>query len=100
MYNKVLSGILVVLIIAIIGVLGYFGYGYYKKITLNADAKEYLEEFDTLVVELSKEQEKDFDAENQSNENNSNNSNGTNNTTMRGIATDKLVYKGFTVVGK
>ena len=54
MYNKVLSGILVVLIIAIIGVLGYFGYGYYKKITLNADAKEYLEEFDTLVVELSK----------------------------------------------
>lgn len=100
MYNKVLSGILVVLIVAIIGVLGYFGYGYYKKITLNADAKEYLEEFDTLVVELSKEQEKDFDAENQSNENNSNNSNGTNNTTMRGIATDKLVYKGFTVVGK
>ena len=100
MYNKVLSGILVVLIIAIIGVLGYFGYGYYKKITLNADAKEYLEEFDTLVVELAKEQEKDFDAENQSNENNSNNSNGTNNTTMRGIATDKLVYKGFTVVGK
>ena len=58
MYNKVLSGILVVLIIAIIGVLGYFGYGYYKKITLNADAKEYLEEFDTLVVELSKEQER------------------------------------------
>lgn len=100
MYNKVLSGILVVLIIAIIGVLGYFGYGYYKKITLNADAKEYLEEFDTLVVELAKEQEKDFDAENQSNENNSNNSNGTNNKTMRGIATDKLVYKGFTVVGK
>ena len=100
MYNKVLSGILVVLIVAIIGVLGYFGYGYYKKITLNADAKEYLEEFDTLVVELAKEQEKDFDAENQSNENNSNNSNGTNNTTMRGIATDKLVYKGFTVVGK
>lgn len=100
MYNKVLSGILVVLIIAIIGVLGYFGYGYYKKITLNADAKEYLEEFDTLVVELAKEQEKDFDVENQSNENNSNNSNGTNNKTMRGIATDKLVYKGFTVVGK
>lgn len=100
MYNKVLSGILVVLIVAIIGVLGYFGYGYYKKITLNADAKEYLEEFDTLVVELAKEQEKDFDVENQSNENNSNNSNGTNNKTMRGIATDKLVYKGFTVVGK
>ena len=101
MYNKVLSGILVVLILAIIGVLGYLGYGYYKKITLNADAKEYLEEFDTLVVELAKEQEKDFDAENKSNENNENNSTGANNTqTMRGIATDKLVYKGFTVVGK
>lgn len=98
MYNKVLSGILVVLILAIIGVLGYLGYGYYKKITLNADAKEYLEEFDTLVVELAKEQEKDFDAENKSNENNSTGANNTQ--TMRGIATDKLVYKGFTVVGK
>ena len=50
MYNKVLTGILVVLITAIIGVLGYIGYGYYKKYTLNADAEEYLEEFDTMVV--------------------------------------------------
>ena len=31
MYNKVLSGILVVLLIAITGTLAYLGYGYYKK---------------------------------------------------------------------
>lgn len=100
MYNKVLSGILAVLIIAIICVLAYFGYGYYKKYTLNKDAQEYLEEFDTLVVELNKEKEDNPNPENNENpnQNNNNNSNGT--PRMNGIETDKLVYKGFPVVGK
>lgn len=94
MYNKVLSGILAVLLIAITCVLGYFGYNYYKKIKLNKDAAEYLEEFDTLVVKLNKEKEEE-ELNNPDNENQGNGSNQ-----MRGIETDKLVYKGFKVVGK
>lgn len=92
MYNKVLTGILVVLITAIIGVLGYIGYGYYKKYTLNADAEEYLEEFDTMVVQLAEEQNENDDESNQQNK--------TTNTGMAGISTDKLIYKGFKVIGK
>lgn len=94
MYNKVLSGILAVLLIAITCVLGYFGYNYYKKIKLNKDAAEYLEEFDTLVVKLNKEKEE----EELNNPDDQNQGNGSNQ--MRGIETDKLVYKGFKVVGK
>lgn len=94
MYNKVLSGILAVLLIAITCVLGYFGYNYYKKIKLNKDAAEYLEEFDTLVVKLNKEK----DEEEINNPDDQNQGNGSNQ--MRGIETDKLVYKGFKVVGK
>ena len=92
MYNKVLTGILVVLITAIIGVLGYLGYGYYKKYTLNAEAEEYLEEFDTMVVQLAEEQNENDDESNQQNK--------TTNTGMAGISTDKLIYKGFKVIGK
>ena len=94
MYNKVLSGILAVLLIAITCVLGYFGYNYYKKIKLNKDAAEYLEEFDTLVVKLNKE----IEEEELNNPDDQNQGNGSNQ--MRGIETDKLVYKGFKVVGK
>lgn len=96
MYNKILTAILVILTIAILGTLGYLGYGYYKKYTLNADAEEYLEEFDTLVVDL-KESEK----EQQNNTDNTATNNQTQQTRRTGgIATDKLVYKGFKVVGK
>ena len=95
MYNKVLSGVLIVLGIAIIIALGYLGYGYYKKYTLNKDAMEYLEEFDEMVVEISKEEEQ----QPEENENNSNQNNQSSNK-MNGIETDKLWYKGFKVVGK
>ena len=92
MYNKVLTGLLVILITAIIGVLGYLGYGYYKKYKLNTDAEEYLEEFDTMVVKLAEEKDENNDNNNQQNTNQ--------NTGMAGISTDKLVYKGFKVIGK
>lgn len=92
MYNKVLTGLLVILITAIIGVLGYLGYGYYKKYKLNTDTEEYLEEFDTMVVKLAEEKDENNDNNNQQNTNQ--------NTGMAGISTDKLVYKGFKVIGK
>lgn len=98
MYNKVLSGILIVLVVAILGVLGYLGYGYYKKYKLNSEANEYLEEFDTLVVELSQE-EQPTENENQEPVQEQNPNQNTQKR-MGGIATDKLVYKGFKVVGK
>lgn len=105
MYNKVLTVILIVLSIAILGAVGYIGYGYYKKYTLNYDAQVYLEEFDTLVIQLADENEK----QNENKEENSVNENvDTNNTSqsasqnqgMAGISTDKLYYKGFKVIGK
>lgn len=106
MYNKILTGILIVLIIAITGVVGYLGYGYYRKNKLNADADQYLEEFDTLVVQLKAEQN-DNENENENGNNNENNNvqnpegqSKTNNSSMGGITTDKLVYKGFKVIGK
>ena len=39
MYNKILSGILVVLLIAIIGALGYLGYGYFSKYNTEKEAE-------------------------------------------------------------
>lgn len=103
MYNKVLTGILVVLIIAIIGTLGYLGYGYYRKYKLNSDAEEYLtEEFDTMIVQLSNDEEVNFDDENTETDSSNNNSGGTKNngTTGKATTTDPTKYKGFDVVGK
>ena len=58
MYNKILTGIVVVLCIAIISMLGYIGYGYVKKFYLNSEAEKFLtEEFDTMVVEVNDEQQ-------------------------------------------
>ena len=92
MYNKVLTGILIILITSILGIAAYVGYGYYKKYTLNKDAKEYLEEFDTMFVDISnKQQEQPPTDDTQNNQTN---------TGMGGIVTDKLVYKGFKVIGK
>lgn len=92
MYNKVLSGILVVLIVAITGTLCYLGYNYYKKIKLNKDADEYLEEFDTLVVQL-KEEEPEPEPEPEQNPTPAPVNN-------RSIDDNMLWYKGFKVVGK
>ena len=102
MYNKILTGILVVLIIAILGTIGYLGYGYYKKYTLNADADKYLDEiFDTSVEELKDSQD---DNDKKDENNNPDNSNGNNNKVANQntntISTDSATYKGFPVVGK
>ncbi len=101
MYNKILTGILCVLIIAIMISVGYLGYSYYKKITLNADAEEFLEEFDTIVVPVAEQppeepQEQPEQPEQQTQPNNKKN----NNSNMNGATTNGLYYKGFKVVGK
>lgn len=95
MYNKFLTGIVIVLLTAIIGMLGYIGYGYYKKITLNADAKEFLEEFDTIVVNLSEQnnEEENLDGKDD-------NQNPSYSPSTSPGYTNQLYYKGFEVVGK
>ena len=50
MYNKILSGILVVLLIAIIGALGYLGYGYFSKYNTEKEAERYLEEEFLIIL--------------------------------------------------
>lgn len=108
MYNKVLNVILIILVIAILGVIGYIGYGYYKKHTINSEAIAYLEEFDTLVVQLN-EQDNNVNEvvdgnSTQSNEsgngNNQTSSSNNNKPQMNGISTNSLYYKGFKVIGK
>lgn len=98
MYNKVLTGILVVLIIAIMGTLGYLGYNYWKKYTLNKDAEEFLEEFDTVVVSLAEsntEPEQEPETPEQPVNNNNSGNSSSNNSASYG-----LTYKGYKVVGK
>ncbi len=93
MYNKILTGILVILVIAILGTLGYLGYGYYKKYMLNSDAEDYLEEFDTMVVQLNNNQDTPEEPEEDQN-NTQNKDEGVL------ISGDQATYKGFKVVGK
>lgn len=102
MYNKVLTGILVILIIAILGTLGYLGYGYYKKFTLNSDADKYLEEFDKEVEEIQEEnpEENNNPEPTQNSDENQTQNNTKNNNTSRTISGNQATYKGFTVVGK
>ena len=110
MYNKVLTGILVVLIIAILGTLGYLGYGYYKKYTLNSDAESYLEEFDKEVEKINEEAEQTpeepveetppGEEENTPTENNQQRGNYSGTSSNRTISGNSATYKGFTVVGK
>ena len=102
MYNKVLTGILVVLIIAILGTVGYLGYNYYKKYTLNKEAEEFLEEFDTIVVPLAEEEtepeiEPEQPIEDTQTQQPVNNSGNSSNNTSTSYG---LTYKGFKVVGK
>ena len=102
MYNKVLTGILVILIIAIMATLGYLGYNYYKKYTLNNDAEEFLQEFDTIVVPLAEQQpelqpEPDSESEQQQPETSQK---PVNSTKPSNYSADGLTYKGFKVVGK
>lgn len=111
MYNKVLTGILIILLIAIAISVGYLGYGYYRKITLNADAEKFLDEqFDTIVVQVSEETEQPEEPEepeqpaqpvepeqpgNTGNTNNNSTGDSTN-----ASKTNELYYKGYKVVGK
>ena len=106
MYNKILTGILVVLIVAILGTLGYLGYGYYKKYTLNSDASAYLDEFDKEVERIQEEaKEEEPVQENPPEENTQEepaqgNQGGNSSGATRTISGDAATYKGFKVVGK
>jgi LPXTG-site transpeptidase (sortase) family protein len=102
MYNKVLSGILIVLLIAIIITLGCLGYGYFTKYNNEKSAEKYLaEEFDTLIVDLN-EQTTDVDnPEQQNNDNeNANNQNNTNKPKKNTNTSPAAYYKGYKVAGK
>lgn len=95
-YDKFLTVLLAILIVGMIGTAGYLGYKYYEKHKLNNDANEFLNEFDNSVNENSTQEEEplyDESVENQAvQEQNSGR--------VRGIDTDKLTYKGYTVAGK
>ena len=99
MYNKVLTGILVVLIIAIMATLGYLGYNYYKKYTLNNDAEEFLQEFDTIVVPLS-EEKPEIEVIPEPEQKPATPQKPVNTTKPSNYSADGLMYKGYKVVGK
>lgn len=107
MYNKVLTGILVVLLVAIVGTLGYLGINYYGKYKQEKDAEKYLEEsFDTIVTPVNveepalpeqEENQKENPGEIEQNtgtgDNQNQNTTGTNNKVP-------AYYKGYRVAGK
>ncbi len=97
MYNKVLSGILIVLLISIIGALGYLGYGYYTKYKREKDGEKYLEEeFESIIVPISEEEpEQPEETENENNEKNENK-----NTYKSPEVVNSGYYKGYKVAGK
>lgn len=101
MYNKVLSGILIVLLIAIIIALGCLGYGYFSKYSKEKSAEKYLaEEFDTLIVDLNEQAAEDTNKEQSNNENeNTNNQNKSKNNSSTNQANTGY-YKGYKVAGK
>lgn len=99
MYNKVLSGILIVLLIAITGTLCYFGYGYFSKIKKEKDAENYLDnEFETIIVSVKNEVENQVDNPDEGNvtQNNNVKQNGGSTTNTQ----DNGYYKGYRVAGK
>lgn len=93
MYNKVLTVILSILLIAILVTIGFLVKTFWNNYTLNKDAEEFLEEFDTLVVKLEKE---NIETVTKTEENNTVSNNVANNTSN----SISLTYKGFKVVGK
>ncbi len=94
MYNKVLTGILVVLLIAIIGTLGYLGYGYFTAYKNEKDAEKYLnEEFESLIVDLNQKE-----TQTNPDEQSGNNQNSGGNTYYNNQNTG--YYRGYRVAGK
>lgn len=92
MYNKVLSGVLIVLLIAILGTLGYLGYGYFTKLNNEKDAEKYIDqEFDAMIVDLNQKPQETTTPEQPTN---NNQGGGYANTTNSGY------YKGYRVAGK
>ncbi len=98
MYNKILSGLLVVLLVAIIGALGYLGYEYFSKYSKEKEAEKYIQdEFESIIVPVS-EQKNENEDKNEKEEKNNNNDNKNNNA-PRNVANSGL-YKGYKVAGK
>ncbi len=97
MYNKILTGILVVLLIGIVGTLAYLGYGYYDKFKKEKDGEKYIDEdFEQIVVSLKdNEQNNTEPQENQNQNSNQNNGQYSNNTDI-----SSGYYKGYKVAGK
>ena len=93
MYNKILSGILIVLFVAIIGTLAYLGYGYFSKYGREKEAEKYIqEEFESIIVPISEQQTED--------NNNNNNGNTNSGTYTPGNVANSGLYKGYKVAGK
>ncbi|MBO5348770.1 MAG: sortase [Clostridia bacterium] len=106
LYDKFLSIVLTILIIGIIGAAGYLVYKYYQKYKINDDANAFLNEFNNYINDVNEvnnvnenitdeELLYDPELENQAIEEQT-----SGNTTVRGISTNALNYKGYNVAGK
>ena len=104
MYNKVLTGILIVLLIAIIGTLGFLGYSYFTKYNKEKDAEKFLaQEFDTMIVDLNQNEPDEINKDKQEQSENNQNQNTNKNTNQNKTSQNSNnvgYYKGFKVAGK
>lgn len=89
-FDRFLSFLLIILVLAVLGGIGYLGYKYYQKYKINNDAAEFLDnEFEKYIADKDEYDEQQAIDEQGSDEKG-----------PRGIDTDGLKYRGYTVEGK
>ena len=98
-YDKFLTVLLTILIIGMIVAAGYLGYKYYQKYKLNNDADQFLnEQFDTQLNIVNEPVVDEDQLYNETLENTAIKEQNTGK--VRGIDTNGLTYKGYSVAGK
>lgn len=95
-YDTFLSVLLAILIIGVIGTAGYLCYKYYEKYRLNSDSDHFLNNFDQAVNTSNYDESLYTDEE----ENNAIKEQTSSGNGVRGISSNALKYKGYSVAGK
>ncbi len=95
-YSNVLTVILIIIIILIVGLLGFLGYDMYRKYFITKDTSSFIEEYDGQIGNKVKE-----NVINEIDDGTLVNLVIDNTTSSQGGSSDnKIMYKGFEVVGK
>ena len=98
-YDIFLTILLAILTVGIVVTAGYLVYKYYQKYKINADADTFLNEFDEAIDNKIKDQGNDLYT-NEQEEQAEEDQEEEDEKGVRGIISDSLTYKGYSVAGK